>query len=27
MEWDCNKWKKEIEKLTKEYGLNKWKHS
>ncbi|KAF2366049.1 hypothetical protein FHG87_003189 [Trinorchestia longiramus] len=27
MEWDCNKWKKEIEKLTKEYGVNKWKHS
>ncbi|KAF2366974.1 hypothetical protein FHG87_002248 [Trinorchestia longiramus] len=27
IEWDCNKWKKEIEKLTKEYGLNKWKHS
>ncbi|KAF2348159.1 hypothetical protein FHG87_021084 [Trinorchestia longiramus] len=27
MKRDCNKWKKEIEKLTKEYGLNKWKHS
>ncbi|KAF2355832.1 hypothetical protein FHG87_013414, partial [Trinorchestia longiramus] len=27
MEWECNKWKKEIEKVTREYGLNKWKHS
>ncbi|KAF2362583.1 hypothetical protein FHG87_006656 [Trinorchestia longiramus] len=27
LEWDCNKWKKEIEKLTKEYGMNEWKRS
>ncbi|KAF2347708.1 hypothetical protein FHG87_021537 [Trinorchestia longiramus] len=27
MKWDCNKGKKEMEKLKKEYGLNKWKHS
>ncbi|KAF2357351.1 hypothetical protein FHG87_011900 [Trinorchestia longiramus] len=27
MEGDCNQWKNEIEKLTKEYGLNKWNHS